>query len=146
MEILVYSRRALEAAQPHDVPHIIISITSVATDRATLRLNEHTLGVLRLAFPDYDTPTLAFPESELFSEPQARSIWELVLAHRSSTKRIVVHCEAGISRSSAVAAALRHVLGGGDEAEFFSGRYLPNPRVYRMLLAAAPTVTFPVGP
>jgi predicted protein tyrosine phosphatase len=146
MEILVYSRRAIEATPPHEVPHIIISITSVATDRATLRVNEHTLGVLRLAFPDYETPSLAFPEAELFSEPQARSIWDFVLEHRRSAERIVVHCEAGISRSSAVAAALRRVLGGGDEAEFFSGRYVPNQRVYRMLLAVAPTVTFPAAP
>src|SRR5580698_8030751 len=122
MDILVYSRRAVDAAGPHDVPHFIISITSVATDLATLHPNEQTLGLLRLGFPDYATPSEAYPESELFSRAQALQIWDLVARHREAAKRAVIHCEAGISRSAAVAAALRRVL-GGDEREFFSGPY-----------------------
>ncbi len=123
MEIYVYSRRGLEAAKPHEVPHFIISITSVSTDLATVHQNPHTLGLLRLAFPDYEEPSEAFPESELFSSDQASRIWGFVLQHRAAAQRAIVHCEAGISRSAAVAAALRHVL-GGDETEFFSGAVL----------------------
>jgi predicted protein tyrosine phosphatase len=48
-----------------------------------------------------------------------------------------VHCDAGVSRSPAVAAALARVL-KGDDAEYFAGRYRPNTRVYRMLLEHAP--------
>ena len=36
-----------------------------------------------------------------------------------------------------MAAALVRGL-GGDDAEYFSGRYDPNLRVYRLLLEAAP--------
>jgi len=140
VEIYVYSRRGLEAATPHEVPHIIISITSAPTDKATLPTNKETLAVLRLAFPDYDTPSEAFPESELFSRTQAMQIWETVLRHRRNAQRVIVHCEAGISRSSAVAAALSRVF-VGNEKEFFTGKYSPNMRVYRMLIEAAPTVS-----
>jgi predicted protein tyrosine phosphatase len=139
MQIYVYSRLGLEAARPHEVPHVIISITSAPTDRARLPENEHTLAVLRLGFPDYDTPSLAFPDSELFSVAQARQIWATVVEHRAAAQRILVHCEAGISRSSAVAAAVARFL-GEDEQEFLGGKYHPNARVYRMLVESTPPV------
>ncbi|HVH42669.1 MAG TPA: hypothetical protein VM925_10005 [Labilithrix sp.] len=54
-----------------------------------------------------------------------------------SVERIVIHCDAGISRSAAVAAALSRAL-RGDDTEFFTGKYKPNMRVYRLLLDSAP--------
>ena len=47
-----------------------------------------------------------------------------------------MHCDAGKSRSPAVAAALARVL-DGDDAHFFGGRYTPNMRVYRTLLESS---------
>ena len=46
--------------------------------------------------------------------------------------RVVLHCDAGMSRSPGLAAALSKVL-VGDDTEFFK-RYRPNMRVYRTLL------------
>jgi hypothetical protein len=40
MDLFVYSRHALDAARPHEVPHIIISITSSPDDVARLRANK----------------------------------------------------------------------------------------------------------
>jgi len=48
MEFFVYSRRAMEAVAPHELPHIVISITSGPEDVARLRSNERCKGVLRL--------------------------------------------------------------------------------------------------
>jgi predicted protein tyrosine phosphatase len=62
-----------------------------------------------------------------------------VLQCRATIERIVVHCDAGASRSPAVGAALARVL-NGDDAEFFAGRYRPNMRVYRMMLNAQPAL------
>lgn len=45
---------------------------------------------------------------------------------------MVLHCDAGMSRSPGVAAALSKVL-VGDDSQFFK-RYRPNMRVYRTLL------------
>jgi predicted protein tyrosine phosphatase len=133
MEIFVYSRSALDAARPHEVPHVVISITSSPDDVARLRANQACCGVLRLSFPDADAPSERFSEGELFSRAHAVQIWAFVDQHRSHVERVLVHCDAGISRSSAVAAALARVL-NGDDAEFFGGRYRPNMRVYRTLL------------
>jgi predicted protein tyrosine phosphatase len=137
MEFFVYSRRGLEAARPHEVPHVIISITSAPDDVARLRANDQCRGVLRLSFPDADAPSVQFAEADLFSPSQAMQVWDFVLRHRGDIHRIVLHCDAGVSRSPAVAAAVARVL-GGDGAEFLSGKYRPNQRVYRLLLDAAP--------
>ncbi len=136
MELFVYSRRALEAVRPHEVAHVIISITSGPDDVARLRGGEHCRGILRLSFPDVDAASDRFPEAELFSPEHARRIWDFVLQH-PDVERIVLHCDAGISRSAAVAAAIGRVL-NGDDTEFFSGKYQPNMRVYRLLLDHAP--------
>ena len=136
MQVFVYSRRGLEAARPHEVPHVIISITSSPDDVAHLRANETRRGVLRLSFPDVEVASDRFGEDELFSPVHAARIWSFVHEHRAQIERILVHCDAGFSRSPAVAAAISRVL-NGDDAEFFGGRYKPNMRIYRTLLETA---------
>lgn len=126
--------------QPHEVPHIVISITSGPEDVARLRTNALCRGILRLSFPDAESASENLSERELFSADQATQIWDFVLAHRHDVERIVLHCDAGISRSPAVAAALARAL-GGDDAEYFSGKYRPNMRVYRLLLGTAPKLS-----
>jgi predicted protein tyrosine phosphatase len=128
MNIFVYSRQALDAAAPHEVPHVVISITSSADDVARLRSNPACLGVLRLAFPDVEVASELHPESTLFSTEHAEQLWTFVAEHRAAVERIIVHCDAGKSRSPAVAAALARVL-DGDDASYFGGRYTPNMRV-----------------
>jgi predicted protein tyrosine phosphatase len=135
MEIFVYSRYGLEAARPHEVPHIILSITSGPDDQARLRQNRECRGVLRLSFPDAEAASEQYAENELFSAEHAKQVWDFALRHRQLVERILVHCDAGKSRSPALAAALARVLNGSD-TEYFGGRYTPNMRVYRMLLDA----------
>jgi predicted protein tyrosine phosphatase len=137
MDFFVYSRQAVERVAPHEAPHIIISITSAPDDLAQLRANDQCLGILRLSFIDADERAPPIFGGELFSRNQAIQIWSFVERHRGDVRRIVVHCDAGISRSPAVAAALARVLNGNGD-EFFSGPYLPNRLVYRLLLETAP--------
>lgn len=133
MDAWVYSRPAIERITPHDVPHVVISITSTQGDVARIPTSPLLRGVLRLSFADIEEP-----EKDtflvLFDEAHARAIHQFVMAHRASAERILVHCDAGVSRSPAVAAAITRAL-GGDDADFFS-RYRPNRRVYRGVLAA----------
>jgi predicted protein tyrosine phosphatase len=133
MDIYVYSRSAIEAVRPHEVPHVIISITSNVGDVARLRTSGACRGILRLSFLDADVSSDQHPEADLFSQDQAARIWAFVLQHRADIERLLVHCDAGMSRSPAVAAAISKGLSGDDSA-FFGGRYRPNMRVYRMLL------------
>ena len=141
VEILVYSRGAIERVAPQEVPHIIISITSRVDDVPKIPSNSLCLGTLGLTFADADatagpaTSRLAITESDLFSTLQAGEIWSFVRKHLHYIQRIVVHCDGGISRSAGVAGALSKALNGNDE-EFFSGRFKPNMRVYRKLLDA----------
>jgi predicted protein tyrosine phosphatase len=120
MKIFVYSRSALEAVRPHEVPHVIISITSHPDDVARLRLNEMCSGVLRLSFPDAEVPSDLYGETSLFSREQATEIWTFTRQHVAEIERVIVHCDAGVSRSSAIAAALARVL-NDDDSEFFGG-------------------------
>jgi predicted protein tyrosine phosphatase len=135
MELIVYSRAMIESIAPPDVPYVILSITSRVSDVARLPVNELCQGVLRQSFPDADGPSMLYTEDELFSPTQAAEVWAFVRQHRPSIARILVHCDAGISRSSAMAAAISKAL-TGDDKRFFGARYLPNRRVYRLMLEA----------
>jgi predicted protein tyrosine phosphatase len=135
MVLFVYSRAGLEAGRPHEVPHAIISITSHAGDVAHLRPNATCRGILRLSFVDAEAPSDQHTEASLFSSEQADLIWSFVSRHLPDVERVIVHCDAGMSRSPAVAAAISKAL-TGDDAEFFAGRYRPNMRVYRFMLEA----------
>jgi predicted protein tyrosine phosphatase len=94
-----------------------------------------------LSFLDADAPTAEMPEEQLFSNEQAAKVWSFVANRPADVTLIVVHCDAGVSRSAGIAAALAKVF-LGDDTEFFGGRYRPNRRVYRAVLEAAlgPTV------
>jgi predicted protein tyrosine phosphatase len=131
MDFFVYSRGAIEALPPHDEPHVIISITTTPDDVARLRIGTSCRGILRLSFFDVEVPVDSDRDG-VFGLDHAGAICDFVELHRGSVSRIVVHCDAGISRSPAVAAALAVCLGESDD-EFFR-RYRPNMLVYRTLL------------
>ena len=69
------------------------------------------------------------------SPDQAAQIWRFVREHEGQVGTIVVHCEQGMSRSPAVAAALCKAK-GGDDARFWRQNQ-PNPYVYQLVLNAS---------
>ena len=70
---------------------------------------------------------------KLFDDYDARNILDGArLAEMCNL--IVVHCEAGISRSAGVAGALSLIMNGTDE--YYFKKYLPNMFVYRKILNA----------
>lgn len=102
--------------------HAVVSITDPNAPRALFR-DEGRLGVVRLRFADFGDDaqetleTYAkegkFDMSTLFSTDQASQILDMVvpLVHpRCQVDAILVHCEAGISRSVGVARALERIL------------------------------------
>ena len=67
-------------------------------------------------------------------DKDAKQILNAVEKYKDSVEEIIVHCDAGFSRSPAVAAALSLWL-NGDDSEFFDrNHYCPNTWVYRKLL------------
>lgn len=145
MEFFVYSRKMIELIKPHEVPHVIVSITTPGDPKgADLPVCKHTLGVLRLQFHDtndemLDARVLAMEDPATVehyvaccvNRSHARQILDLVAAHPTA-EHFIVHCDAGMSRSPAIAAAISKIV-LGDDANFFKW-YHPNTRVYRMIL------------
>jgi len=71
-----------------------------------------------------------------FSRTQARAVWAFVRLHRPDIGAIVVHCEQGVSRSPAIAAALARYLQA--EERRFRQQYQPNCYVYGVMVGAMP--------
>jgi predicted protein tyrosine phosphatase len=129
IDFFVYSRYMVESIEPHhNVPHIIISITSAPDDRAKLPICTYTIGVLRLSFADSDKGENAMTDAH------ATELKAFIGGLTEKFERIIVHCDAGYSRSPAIAAALSKHYNGTDK-EFFE-RYKPNMLVYRKVLNA----------
>lgn len=137
IDILVYSRPMIEAADPHDVPHLIVSINCPGEEPANIKVNEHTLGRVNLFFWDLDAyPVGATQESCPLAQPSdGEKVVDLILANPDA-QRVVIHCTAGKSRSAGAAAALHLVLNGSDAPIFGNSMYRPNMLVYRHVLNA----------
>ena len=151
MEIIVSSRQAvcgviqkIQKDKP-DNKVVCISITDPKSEPVNLPLPDY--DVLRLSFHDLDqTYPISGPAIVLFDQVMANQIkdfmmmkvWVHMGRHLDDNELVViVHCEAGISRSAGVAAALsKHFL--EDDSRFFSnaGLYLPNRLAYSVLLNA----------
>jgi len=113
-----------------------ISISSRKDEWPELQ-SENRVSVLRLAFADVSNVDWAriygFPEEAIFGEETARSILNFYdSAVQQGAEVMMVHCEAGVSRSPGVAAALSKIHLGTDQ-EFFD-RYTPNMLVYSKIL------------
>lgn len=67
------------------------------------------------------------------SDEDAGCIVDALLQYVDEVSQIIVHCDAGYSRSPAVAAALAKALGKSDE-EFFGHDYYINKHVYTTFL------------
>lgn len=143
MRLLVKDRQGAVAGNGVRNPHIIISIFTPGDDPPKVCQNKYTRQVIQFAFDDLDGPPgpitrLALGLPVLFGDEEANTIADRVEFWRQKdVDFIVCHCDAGISRSSGVAAALSKHYNGTD-FEFFNsgGRYRPNMLVYTKVLNA----------
>jgi hypothetical protein len=113
-------------------PWACISIANHENDFANIR-EENRRGLLQLAFADITEPARRFI---LFHDSHAHEILDFVTSHWDEIDTLVIHCDHGISRSSAVAAAIAR-LKYGSEGNFLDCPYDPNPVVYRILREVA---------
>jgi len=148
MKFIIYPRREIETVKPHEERHLIISIRTPGDPKeAKLPINERTMGVLRLLFDDIpDVPEgveeeLVKQQRDLggrdllfFDKVMAREIFDFVRPHKETVGTIIVHCDAGVSRSPAVAAGIAKMVFEQNDMVFFD-EYYPNSRVYRILTA-----------
>lgn len=142
MKFLVLSRsRAGREAPDHS--HATISITDPSKPEAELLEIKHRVGVLRLSFTDMEERHAIVGGDVPFHPELAAEILRFVDTHRHDIETLVVHCEAGVSRSAGVAAALANLL-GEDDARFFVEHY-PNRTVRHMIFEEAWRQRWPRG-
>lgn len=128
----------------HKTDSVIISISTPNVDYTGYPIEaddeNKVIAILSIEFMDADRPgdndVYGNPTTvdDLMSDEDAKTVVDFV--ERYKDKRILVHCDAGISRSSAVAAAILKHYTGDDSMIFDSRWYNPNRWVYRKVLEA----------
>ena len=136
MEFYVYSRqKAKSESYRLKVPTLIISITDPLSTLNTFSQNRNIVSICRVQFDDV-TRENAGPDDILMRVQDAQKIRDYVRAYADKVECIIVHCEAGISRSAGVMAAIQKYLLGDDSEIFNSNLYLPNEHCYRLMTSA----------
>jgi len=156
MKIKVLSREAFEQFKS-DEPFVAISISDPNSEKVShigyediLRLSFHDVdkrnkqkdckvckgtGKLKIFSDINDGHCYSCTDKIdiiLFDELMARKVLEFVKYYQNKVRVIVVHCEAGISRSAGVAGALSLIYNGTDQ--YYFDHYVPNMYVYRKIL------------
>ncbi len=125
MYFIVLNKDFVSRPAIHDdikVPYLVISISSHEESFATIPSNEHCLDKIFLKFDDqsYQTQkTFAYYEgvAHPMKDDDAIKLLKFVLLYKDKINDIIVHCEAGISRSPAIALALSEILNGKEDPE-----------------------------
>ena len=129
MNIQVCSRRGAREFKS-DVPWAAISITSNPHVWPDLS-EENRVGLLQLYFLDRTQHG-----EDTITQEHVQQILDFVKEHWDKIDGLLVHCDAGLSRSPAVAAAIAKIfIGEGEDQPYFQ-RYWPNYLVYKMILEA----------
>ena len=138
------------------VPTAIISIYTPGDKQALLRISSLVRAVTWLKFRDIDpdsirrngetvdpstgevvTMEMAFHDA--FSDDQARDVLLFALTHKDHIEELVIHCDAGRSRSVGMAEALALFLGEADQVQSIVAGKSPNAHVKSTLLRVALT-------
>lgn len=142
MTVVVMSRDAAirYCGEYHNKSAIMISISDpYITYPSTPFCSEKNkvVAIQPLFFTDADKPgkdvyDREVTENDLITEADAQLVKRLLKLYPDTD--VIVHCDAGISRSSGVAAAILKASTGDDSQIFNSPKYRPNMRCYRMIL------------
>lgn len=156
MNFVVMSRR--DAVQYSYVAHMETSVIISICDSYDLypkfkRMSSNGIkDILHLSFDDVQLPsgaseryiwkkdegllldTLDNAPYVVISEKDAKDIVSFVKKWHDKVDTIIVHCNAGISRSSGICAAIMKAMTGDDSQIFENSRYLPNTTCYKTVL------------
>jgi len=136
MEFIVASRDEIEQGIIVGTPpYVIVSITDPEKPQAQIRERVGLREVLHVQFHDAVPGEVLRPHIVLMTREHAEKIWQFVAQHQDQVGTIVVHCEQGMSRSPAVAAALAERLEGNNDRFFLE--YQPNEYIYGLMLSVA---------
>lgn len=125
-----------EKMDPDPVDTVVISITEPGRKARLPKFHD----MLRLEFQDYDSNRKHPEDAVLFTSTMAARVARFARKHRDTSKNILVHCAAGISRSGAIADALLEAF---QEYEDRGWKRYPNGHVKSLMKRALGLV--PIG-
>lgn len=111
-------------------PFAMISITSLGAATFPWINADTDDSLFRLNFLDTDEK-----ESSI-SQEEAIRLAKFIKKWYPKVKKFIVHCEAGVSRSAGVAAAILKYFENDDSPIFDNAYFKPNMYVYRSVLDA----------
>jgi len=100
-------------------------------------LEENRVGLLQLEFMDAEfiRPTSKWSNGlSIFNEDHAMQILEFVSDMWDKAEVFMAHCDAGQSRSPAIAAAIENIYYGSGADQHWFNTKTPNMLVYRKIL------------
>jgi predicted protein tyrosine phosphatase len=129
-KIMIMSRKEAENIDLDRISCAIISINNNNSKTPNIR-RQQIKGLITLFFDDVERD-----ENKYFSisKDQAVQIVNFVNKFWNNVELMIIHCEAGISRSSGVAAAILKYKTRDDNFIFGNKSYVPNMKCYRMVL------------
>lgn len=143
MQIFVTSRQGIQhitkafAKENRPEKMAIISITDPDSKPANITRSPGFSGIIRMRFYDIEQDDFWHGKFLNAMRPwQAKEIADFVNKVEDKIDFLFVHCEAGVSRSAGVAAAISLVKFGTDKEFFNSGKYSPNMNCYKLTLEA----------
>lgn len=112
-------------------PCVIVSISDACAEPPCFADNRNIVDVLYLFFDDEEDGNTAMTTED------AVQIVDFMEQYRDENIAMYFHCNAGVSRSAACAAAAMLIEWGDDTEIFDNGRYAPNMHCYRSILDAS---------
>jgi len=131
---------ALKVAEIFPKPFAVISISTPGDEPPKFPNNKLLKYLLPLSFYDIDpasweTSELEIYKNGIFSEKQAKQIIEFVYKiEEVEIDTMLIHCDAGVSRSAGVGAAVELIMNGSDKTVFNNRKFVPNRFVYRTII------------
>ena len=99
--------------ESHDFKTAIISITD--TDKADVIFEKNEINriraILKLKFDDVERDS---KDLHCITKDDAEKIVNFINKNKNKVDKIIVHCEAGVSRSAGVGAAIMKAINGDD--------------------------------
>jgi hypothetical protein len=128
-EIIVLSKKDAKAFTCNR-PWAAISVATYLNDLPKLS-TANLVGLLQLVFRD----TTNVDHEHHFVKQDARAVLDFVEKYWDQIEVLLVHCEAGLSRSPAIAAAISYIkFGRGTDNQYFEGKFWANYLVYKTIL------------
>jgi len=123
--------RQVSRHYPYD--HIVIGYRTPKINYHPILFSPYCHGHIELFVHDYGVRDKG-PGLIIFSHNHAKKILDLVKREKNNVYHIISQCDAGISRSSATAAAISKILYNDDSFVFDNPRYVPNSHIYSTIL------------